>query len=103
MGESVELMALAAKLRKEDSKVKKRENQKSSATMLDSNGIKYESKNGGNHLIVHGLSIVADFWPSTGKFIIRGDKRHFRGVRLLIKIARGHYTEEQLKSLQGEQ
>ncbi|ENI4487205.1 hypothetical protein ABXZ88_003077 [Vibrio fluvialis] len=102
MGESVELMALSSKLRKEQTKAKKRKNQSSSAAMLNSNGIEYKSNNGGNHLVVTGAGLVIDFWPSTGKFIIRGDKRHFRGVRLLIKIARGDYTEQQLKALRGE-
>ena len=53
-------------------------------------------------LIVSHKGKVADLWPSTGKFNIRGDKRYFRGVRLLIKILRGDYTDEQFKSLRAD-
>jgi hypothetical protein len=102
MSESIKLIALAAKERKRESREKKLRNQSSSAAMLSKNNISYESKNDGNHLVVHGENMTVDFWPSTGKFIIRGDTRHFRGVKFLIKIARGDYTDEQMKALQGE-
>lgn len=101
MSESIEYIRAASELRKEDGKRRKKNNAKSSANMLSMNGIGFESKNDGLHLIVKHNGRVADLWPSTGKFNIRGDKRYFRGVRLLIKIMRGDYTEEQFKALQA--
>lgn len=70
-------------------------NRESSAAMLGGAGIAFEMKNDGAHLIVRHGGVVADFWPGTGKFNIRGSLgsdgklRYERGVRLLIKRLRG--------------
>lgn len=101
MSEAIEYIKAAADLRKQDSKKRKAGNMAGSKGMLKSNGIDFEEKNGGVHLIVKHGDRVADFWPTTGKFNVRGDGRYFRGVRLLIKIMRGDYTEEQFKALQA--
>ena len=101
MSDSIELIKMAADARKEDTKKKKQSNKSSSMKMLNKNGISFEEKNNGTHLIVVHDDKVADFWPTTGKFNIRGDNRYFRGVRLLIKIMRGDYNEEQFKALRG--
>ena len=68
-------------------KAKKQENQKSSTQILISEGIEFESRNYGNHLIVQGFDCVIDFWPSTGKFMARGG-RAGRGVRNLLKACK---------------
>lgn len=44
-----------------------------------------EQKNGGYHLVCMHNGKVADFWPSTGKFNIRGNPKYGRGVKNLIK------------------
>lgn len=101
MSEIGEIYAATKEHRAQQSKQRKRKNMNGSMIMLGKNGMSYESKNNGVHLIVSHNGRVADLWPSTGKFNIRGDKRYFRGVRLLIKIMRGDYTEEQFKALQA--
>ena len=67
---------------KEASKEKRASNRASSATILDQAGIPYESKNVGAHLIVDGC---IDFWPGTGKFIVRKTNKKGRGVRNMIR------------------
>lgn len=102
MSEIGEIFAATKEQRANQSKYRKRNNMNGTMTMLGKNGISYKSKNNGVHLVVYHDGKVADLWPTTGKFNIRGDKRYFRGVRLLIKILRGDYTEDQLKSLRAE-
>lgn len=102
MSEIGEVFAATKEYRLNESKRRKRNNMNNSRTMLGKNNINYVSKNGGVHIICSYHGKVADFWPSTGKFKIRGDDRYFRGVRLLIKILRGDYNEDQFKALIGE-
>lgn len=68
---------------------KKAENNEYSTNLLTKENISFESKNGGNYLIVAGVNSIIDFWPSTGKFIVRGGING-RGVRKVINIAKGH-------------
>lgn len=65
-------------------KEKKAKNRRESTAMLDEKGLNYDVKNGGTHLIVKHADKTTDFWPSTGKFIVRGGKTG-RGVRNLFK------------------
>lgn len=62
-------------------KEKREENTRSSTEVLRSQGIVFESKNNGAHLIVGDF----DFWPSTGLFIHRKTKKKGRGVFNLIE------------------
>jgi len=72
---------------KDANKEKKRKNQESSTQILIDKGVKFESKNGGNHLVVTGKESIIDFWPSTGKFITRNGKlKSGRGVFNLLKL-----------------
>ena len=68
----------------EQKKAKKKSNLEHSTQMLIDNGIEFTSKNGGVHLIIEANFKFIDFWPSTGKFIVRGG-REGRGIRILIK------------------
>ena len=68
---------------KEHTKAKKLSNLEHSTQLLIDKGVEFESKNGGVHLIVSNNGIIADFWPSTGKFQIRG-KGYSRGVKNLL-------------------
>ena len=70
---------------KAESIVKRGNNREFSANLLKNNNIDFESKNNGSHLIVNHNGKIADFWPGTGKFNIRGEDGYFRGVRNLIK------------------
>lgn len=64
---------------------KKRENLVNSTDLLRERSVEFESHNGGVHLIVRGAGLVVDFWPSTGKFIVRGGKTG-RGVFKLLRL-----------------
>ena len=74
----------AYKFLKERSKAKKLSNIESSTLMLLDKGYDVEIKNNGVHLIVDWNDKTIDFWPSTGKWIVRGGKTS-RGVKGLIK------------------
>lgn len=63
---------------------KKRANQSSSTDLLRERGVEFESHNNGVHLVVRSAGKVIDFWPSTGKFIVRGGKTG-RGVFNLLR------------------
>jgi hypothetical protein len=69
----------------EESKRRRADNRENSAKILSENGISFESKNMAAHLIVHGHAITVDFWPGTGKWIVRGGKTG-RGVFNLMKL-----------------
>ncbi len=69
---------------KQESQQRRAGNRENSAKILSDNGISFESKNLGAHLIVHGHSVTVDFWPGTGKFIVRKGKTG-RGVFNLLK------------------
>lgn len=70
---------------KKHSREKRQSNREYSSNKLDELGIKYESKNGGAHLIVEGAHSRIDFWPGTGKFYIRATKGYSRGINNLIR------------------
>lgn len=53
--------------------------------LLRERGVAFESKNAGAHLIVRHAGKVADLWPGTGKFQVRGNPRYGRGVFNLLR------------------
>ncbi|MCU7372813.1 hypothetical protein PEC18_18605 [Paucibacter sp. O1-1] len=63
---------------------KRADNRAASAELLRKAGIQFETKNGGAHLIVSAVGKVIDFWPGTGRWIVRGCARPNYGVRRLI-------------------
>lgn len=73
------------KAHKESRTTKKLENLEYSTALLVSEGIAFESKNSGIHLIIRHNGHIVDFWPSTGKFKVRGSNKFKRGVKRLIK------------------
>ncbi len=68
---------------------KRASNRDASPKLLADAGIKFSVRNGDAHLIVEAPTGLIDFWPGTGKWIVRGAKRNGRGVRGLIKFIRG--------------
>ena len=66
-------------------KEKKASNLKHSTQKLIDLGISFESKNGGNHLVINHNNKIVDFWPSTGKYKFRAREKYCRGVNKLIK------------------
>lgn len=74
---------------REEGKKNRERNRDFSPTLLDESGIKYDSSNGDAHLIVYVKGKPAiDFWPGTGLFIVRKNKKRKRGVRTLIAVVR---------------
>ena len=71
---------------KQASQEKRAGNRDFSARLLAEAGVKFESKNGGAHLVVEGRF---DFWPGTGLWIERGKGDRRRGVRRLIEVIKG--------------
>jgi len=71
---------------REDNRRKKKSNIAFSTELLKEKGIEFESKNNGVHLVVKHNGKIADFWPSTGKFNIRGEKQYLRGVKSLVNM-----------------
>lgn len=62
-------------------------NRKGSAEILRGRGIEFSEHNRGAHLIIFFTNIgFVDFWPGTGKFIVRESGRCGRGVRNLLKL-----------------
>jgi hypothetical protein len=70
---------------KEDSKRKRQSNLEYSTRLIKAEGFNVVSKNQGYHLIVTHNSKTVDFWPSTGKYKIRGQVHYGRGVARLIR------------------
>ncbi len=73
-----------------DSQAKRANNREWSSTYLKEHGIPFETRNEGVHLIINKSGRRADFWPGTGKWVIRGrpghGDQHGRGVRGLVRI-----------------
>ena len=70
---------------REIGKAKRKRNQQSSTAILDENNIRYDSLNGGVHLVVKHNNFIVDFWPSTGKYYVRGSQKYKRGIYNLLK------------------
>lgn len=64
---------------------KKESNLSWSTDKLAKDGIVFDSKNGGAHLIISHNEKIYDFWPSTGKFLDRSSGKYGRGIRNLYK------------------
>ena len=67
---------------------KRSKNRDKSPEILTENGIEFESKNMGAHLVVDSKDGLIDFWPGTGKFIPRKGSKPGRGVFNLIKLCK---------------
>lgn len=71
-------------------KEKRASNTEQSTELLKKHKIGFQSKNGGAHLVVTAGNYDVDFWPSTGLWIIRGEKKRHGGVRNLIDFFKLH-------------
>ena len=74
-----------SRLDPEASRAKRLNNLTKSTQLLSDRGFAFEAKNNGQHLIVKSGSRIADFWPTTGQYCIRGTAQYKRGVFNLIK------------------
>ena len=69
----------------EASQQRRASNRANSAALLRANGVPFESKNGGAHLIVRdGSGRIFDLWPGTGLWQLRGAPQRWRGVQSLL-------------------
>ena len=74
---------------RKDSQNRRQQNRKNSAKILQEAEVKFTSHNEGAHLVVDGPTGKIDFWPGTGKFIVRGKGSKGRGVfRLLVMLGK---------------
>jgi len=55
------------------------------SSRLEALGVQFTTRNDGAHLIITHAGKVVDYWPGTGKFIVRGSNRHRRGINNLLK------------------
>lgn len=82
MSETVEIISSM----RQESQLRRSHSRENSPKILTERGIEFEIKNQGVHLIVRGNGHVVDFWPGTGKFIMRErGSRKGRGVFNLLK------------------
>lgn len=78
----------------EASQQRRASNRDNSAALLRANGVQFESKNGGAHLVVRdGIGRIFDFWPGTGLWQLRGTPQRWRGVHSLLGNIRKHATK----------
>lgn len=70
---------------REAKREKKLDNRASSTEILRQRGIAFTSNSGGIHLVVTGNNKTIDFWPSTGKYIMRNGSAG-RGVFNMIRL-----------------
>lgn len=82
MGDIGDFFRDTKEFRKEESDKRKYNNLVNSTALLDKEKIPYEVKNNGIHYVVDGR---IDYWPTTGKFIVRSNKKTGRGIFNLLK------------------
>lgn len=54
-------------------------------------GVPYEVKNHGHHVILEFGKEKADFWPASGKYFLRSERRYGIGFHRLFR----HFNKEQ--------
>lgn len=77
----------------ERSRIKRESNRANSAKTLQTFGIPFTTHNYGAHLIIKCAEQTIDFWPGTGKWIIRGGPDGKRGVMKLVKYYQAQTKE----------
>lgn len=80
MGDMGDMFNAWRKVKKE----KKQSNLEQSTSILEQSKFDFESRNGGVHLIVYAVNEIIDYWPSTGKWIVRSNKKTARGIKQLL-------------------
>ena len=69
----------------EQSKLKRERNTKSSTDVLMNKKVSFVRKNNGAHLVICHFDLMIDFWPATGRWIVRKSPKESRGVFKLLK------------------
>jgi len=70
---------------REEGRERRASNRETTPDVLRSHGVEFTTHNGGAHLIVTHHGKVADLWPGTGKYNVRGTKAYRRGVFRLLQ------------------
>ena len=84
MGDEGDFWADVKPAMQEESKQRRKSHRENAPKILAEQGVHFESKSGGVHLIVSGKQCKIDFWPGTGKWIERRGKRG-RGIFNMLK------------------
>lgn len=71
------------------SQEKRAANRQHSAQLLQEEGITFESRNAGAHIIIRDGKDTVNFWPGTGLWVVQGLNKQHRGVRNLINHLKG--------------
>lgn len=74
---------------REESKERRGVYRKIAKNLLRRKGICFDERNQGAHLIVESPGGKIDFWPGTGKFIVRKSGAVGRGVFNLLRVIEG--------------
>lgn len=82
---NAELEAQTPSALRETGRDKRASNRQTSPEVLRSHGVSFTAHNNGAHLIVTHADKVADFWPVTGTYNVRGTKAYRRGVFRLLR------------------
>ena len=90
MGDMAEMWEAYA----ERSKAKRASNRENSARKLYTLGIEYTIYNMGAHLVVKCGNGLIDFWPGTGKWIVRGQKNSKRGLLNLVNFCQAKLKDK---------
>jgi len=77
----------------ERSKLKRASNREQSARTLTQFEVPFTTHNYGAHLIIKCGEQIIDFWPGTGKWIVRGGADGRRGVMHLVKFYQNKLKE----------
>lgn len=83
MGDMAEHWKDVKPLMKRDSEQRKDRNQANGIKTIASMGYEYELKNFNNHVVVKHKGVTVDYWPSTGKWIVRKKDKSGRGIKPL--------------------
>ena len=67
------------------SKEKRQRNTVSSTDILKHKNITFVYRNNGAHLVICHSDLMIDFWPATGRWIVRKSPKEGRGVFKLLK------------------
>lgn len=76
---------------REESRARRERNRLAGPAILGENGVVYQTRNEGAHLVIHGGDgqPIADYWPGTGKWQARKLAISGRGVFKLIRWLKG--------------
>lgn len=80
---------------KEAARKKRASNRENGAALLVLKAVPFEERNLGRHLIVSaGSAGIVDYWPGTGLWIVRSNKKKGRGAAKLLELIQKEQSKE---------